>query len=1101
RHFGPLRDHLYFNRLRAIDLETGKIIWEVGGRGDGELADCYFLGPPLPLDGRLHVLIEKKSELRLVCLGAERGNILWTQTLANYRDHILLDARRRVQAAHLSYDDGILVCSTNAGMLFGVELLTRSLLWVYSYRTPAAPDAAPPPPVPLQAVSTSWRTSAPILHGGKVVFTAPDADAVHCLHLRDGLPVWKAGRTDDDLYLAGVFKDRVLLVGKQNCRALSLADGKPLWQLATGTPSGQGVGAGPVYFLPLQKGAVCAIDVERGAVAGSAESRSGEVPGNLILHDGDLLSQTALQLTAYPQLRVRLGQINERLARDPCDPSALADRGALRLDQGDLPGAAADLRAALAGQPPAELLLRVQAKLFDALTQWLRRDFAAAEKYLDEYHQLSEVPIPENAPAEQVWKLRQERDRRLAAYYVVLARGREQQGRLSEALAAYRRLHDLARDGQPIPAADNPSGRVRPDVWVEGRTAALLARASPEQRRAVEEQIDREWRALRATADTDALERFVALFGSACAAGREARLELAERLTQDHDRGRFLEAELLLLPLCEQRDDPVLAARAVETLARLLLRKGLPEDAMHYYRILARDFAPVVVRGGQTGADLVNALTADKRLLAQVHEGPPPWVPGRIKAVDEPVNAPPRLTALVLLPEGEMPPSYRGRQLLLDVNSSRLVIADQRTGATVWSRGLALGPHRHHLRGLIPSERSLSFHLVGHLAVLHLGHMVCAVDLIERRMLWQRPLLEAMISPEQVAFRSGPGNSQRAWAIGEAGQPAGVSRLAVVGPAVVCVQMPRRLVALDPARGDVLWTRTDLGPTVEFFSDQEHVYAVQPDVGSTHVLRARDGTVREAPPFAPEYRDRLAVVEGKLLVGQIDPEGNCTLRLYDVASGKDVWKRTFPANAIFLRAPDAELAGVLDPTGKFVVFEAATGKELVKGAVDPKHLSNVEEVYLLHDRTQFYLAFHGPINPATRIAEEPVPNLLNSRPGVPVNGMLYAFNRNTGELSWANRLTGQFIVREHLADLPVLLCTARYPRRKADGNLVMVAATCSFDKQTGKLLYNKEVVEPEHGSPGLPPTLFHTLHVDPRTGTIELIAPRLKVHHFPRTRE
>jgi hypothetical protein len=33
---------------------------------------------------------------------------------------------------------------------------------------------------------------------------------------------------------------------------------------------------------------------------------------------------------------------------------------------------------------------------------------------------------------------------------------------------------------------------------------------------------------------------------------------------------------------------------------------------------------------------------------------------------------------------------------------------------------------------------------------------------------------------------------------------------------------------------------------------------------------------------------------------------------------------------------------------------------------------------------------------------------------------------------------------------------------------VMVAATCSFDKQTGKLLYNKEVVEPEHGSPSYP---------------------------------
>ena len=38
RYFGPLRDAVYHNRLRALDLATGKVVWELGSHGkSGEL--------------------------------------------------------------------------------------------------------------------------------------------------------------------------------------------------------------------------------------------------------------------------------------------------------------------------------------------------------------------------------------------------------------------------------------------------------------------------------------------------------------------------------------------------------------------------------------------------------------------------------------------------------------------------------------------------------------------------------------------------------------------------------------------------------------------------------------------------------------------------------------------------------------------------------------------------------------------------------------------------------------------------------------------------------------------------------------------------------
>src|SRR4029077_19432488 len=100
-------------------------------------------------------------------------------------------------------------------------------------------------------LQSEWKLSAPVIQGGSLVFTAPDHGSVYCLRLRDGSRVWKAASGDTDVYVAGVQDDLVLLVGRLECRALSLTDGKELWRLDMGLPSGQGVFGDGVYYLPL----------------------------------------------------------------------------------------------------------------------------------------------------------------------------------------------------------------------------------------------------------------------------------------------------------------------------------------------------------------------------------------------------------------------------------------------------------------------------------------------------------------------------------------------------------------------------------------------------------------------------------------------------------------------------------------------------------------------------------------------------------------------------------------------------------------------------------------------------------------------------------
>src|SRR5262249_1775145 len=137
----------------------------------------------------------------------------------------------------------------------------------------------------------------------------------------------------------------------------------------------------------------------------------------------------------------------------------------------------------------------------------------------------------------------------------------------------------------------------------------------------LEAEVDTAWRQARAASTRNSLVRFVALFGDCGTRGQEARLMLAERLIEDDAPGRALEAEQHLLHLLRPAVDRLLTGRALDALVRLMLRKGLPEDALFYCRLFHRDRAEV-------------ELQADKRFLTLLQDAPPAWATGRLRYVE-----------------------------------------------------------------------------------------------------------------------------------------------------------------------------------------------------------------------------------------------------------------------------------------------------------------------------------------------------------------------------------------------------------------------------------------------------------------------------------
>jgi outer membrane protein assembly factor BamB len=319
------------NQLQAFEITTGKLKWELGDpdQKDG-FADCVFLGPPLPLDGKVYALADRTSkagdretpETRLLCLDPNsQGKLVSAHTIATWPDPESAGSHRW-RAAPLVLGGGLIVCQTNAGIIATFDPVAGKVAWSYRYRNerdepqkPAAGKERPARPrwLPPSECRTydpdagrQWKVAPPVVARDAVVFAAPDGLAVCCLGLRDGKLRWQSPRRDGDLYLGAVVGDTVMIVGKKSVRGLRLATGEKAWEVATGLPSGRGAARDGAYYLPLQEGAasgepeIVAVEPASGRVTGRYRLPGKEAPGNLIFSGDRVVSRTLWNIAAYP---------------------------------------------------------------------------------------------------------------------------------------------------------------------------------------------------------------------------------------------------------------------------------------------------------------------------------------------------------------------------------------------------------------------------------------------------------------------------------------------------------------------------------------------------------------------------------------------------------------------------------------------------------------------------------------------------------------------------------------------------------------------------------------------------------------------------------
>ncbi len=1114
------------NCLQAFDAGTGRLRWQSPDPLAKDPPDeSFFLGPPLPLDGKLYLLAEKRGELRLVCLDAtKKGKEIGVVPLAVVRDPLAVDSVRRTQAAHLAYADGVLICPTNAGAIFGVELLTNRLLWAYPYRE----KVAMPKPAPLiqdrleqphtnPSWSYSWKITAPIIQDGKVIFTAPDVASIHCLNLRDGIPLWQRKQNEDDLYLAGAFAGKVLVVGKNKVSAYSLTKGEKSWELVTGTPSGIGIASGNVYYLPLKEmgpqkePGIVALDLTKGQIVARAHSPKPAdgsaplLPGSLLFVDREVVSQSATEVAVFPQLQARISQIQGVLAQDAHDAAALTELGEMLREQGRLPEAIDALNKALKNiteKSPKQTRRLARSRLFEAIVELMRRDFARAEAYRETMTELCQV-APEDVASGQADDAAAETQRRRALYHLLVGLGCEAQGKLLEAFHAYLALAAAGAGEALLSAAEDPALQVRRDVWVRNRIEALLQRAMPAQRQQLETEIARQWQELQGVRDTDRLRGFVAIFGLTTEAGRAARFALVERLLQDQS---YRAADLHLQELRRPGQDRVTAARAVEMLMKLAMAQELLEDALYYARILGRDFAQVTLRPGVTGADILKNLASDKRFLPY-QEDTSALSRQRIQVKEERGNFPAPQALYVFRQAGEGLPFFQKHQIALQTVLHVLKLIDRGRGEELWSQGLTGTGIQNLIWGSAQNDTgNLPYLNVGHLVVLPVGHFVLALDPVGKTILWEKDLITPP-GGKQLPGPPTPSNlfrDPRDHTIQVLYVDGWMQRLGYVlpiNPTVVCVQTRAGLEGLDPITGRTLWTRSDVSMRNHLFTDGEYLFLVE--VGeqdlarSTRVLRLSDGSPVRAPDFTEAFKNRVRPLGHSLLLSETGSDKALTLRLDDLLTGQNSWKHTFAAGAVLVQSEEPELTGAVEPDGVIRVYDLRERKKVFQAKIEPRSLEKVESIHLLTDDEGFFLVLNKPVDPVVQQHGGVPSNLLpgTGLRGLPAQGEIYAFEKRTGKLRWRNEVVNQMLILSHFREMPLLLCLARYLRPRVAGQergSQVVAEVQALDKRTGKRVYFNEGVGDN--------TQYHTLEIDPRTGKIDLIGLRLKITFSDRER-
>ena len=1055
------------NKLVAYDVAGGRMLWEAGGpRGakPHELSGHFFLGPPLPLDGRLYCLAEMQGDLRLLVLeqtaNREGVQIDWAQTLIAVDQPVASSPLRRLSGLSPSFADGILVCPTSTGAVIAIDIVRRVLLWGHPYTSIAANDQPEfggamfgrvrqslPPLVDIDEKSR-WLDGSPLMAEGRVIVTPRDADVLLCLDVLDGRLLWTLPR-GDWLYPACVLDGQVVLVGRDGLAAFHLVDGKPVETFASigVEPAGRGVRVGTRYFLPLANGEIATVDLKSGRILARAKLSEGRIPGNLVAGAGAIISQSAGELIGFRPLRDIEAQIADKLQADPHEPVALALRGELRLHRGDEAKGLADLRESLRRQPDP----RVKSILAASLLAGLRGDVALVHDRAAELESLTDDP--------------QQRNEFLRIYAKRLDEAGDRRG----AFAQWIRLAETSQflnDLDPLTSHH----AVRTDRVVRARLAKMYQAASAEDR-AVFDTLLSEHVASRLERATSGKSRKAADLG----AHLEQSLRFFAGLPQVEQ--RLLEQVVTiegathaegLLERFAASSDPTVAAKAASLLARELLQSNRVGEALSWIERLRDEFADQKCFDNQTGRSLAEQWLKRDDVQQQLNVTTV-WTAGTIdisrksrETAEQQTPVPPiNMPVEVVSRRGML---FEGWSFETDAGARTLTARDADSRIR-WKVAIPADATVSEFNGFTGRSMvsSSQLHLQDRWLALNLDSHFVMFQVVDHgqapRAVWQQTLrpngltrMEMQLAQQGIRVRMLP-NGQMVPLGGRASSSQAFGRLVGLTREVAIYIVGEKLCAAELDTGRLAWWRRDVVPGLVVASVDESVVSIRPNqTRDITLLRTLDGA--DVAKRRPQGSDSVMWDIGSRMLTLSQREERA-ITMQDLVRDEDLWTRPLSAKNLMTVIDDQDVAflEVHEEQSRWVVVGLADGRERYRADLPfPLHAIHRGQLFVQRqpDRDIVFVTDTSP-----------------SRDGGPVQGYVSSIQRADGRRLWTTPVKDVGFDRLQPTRLPVLLLSNQVNGAAADpfSNMSRLSATL-LDKRTGRLLY-----ETRENSRNMPPRL------------------------------
>lgn len=1045
---GNIRQGINQNSLCSYSLSDGKALWELGGiaNPDDPYQGVVFLGCPLVIDDLLYVVAQRETELELLAIESASGLLSWSLKFGAAILPIAEDLQRSRVACPVTWQDGLLICSTSAGAVVAVDPLLKTIKWAYRYpaTTFAASDLAqgPNPHLsprnhepwwdtwrePFQATCNPTReptAAAPQPTSATttkiLLFASPETEQLHAINLADGKPLWRIDRSGGAL-VAGIVENRLIILEGDFVRAHDAATGRQLWRTTIDDVGGPGAFAGATLILTSLSRGTMLLDTRTGNVI--SDSLSNEAPyGSLVEAGSDWVLLSRQNVMRLPRLDNVRRDVAERIRDDSKNESLQIQAAFLDLQAGD-PGSA---RRRLEGlQSTAAIDLRRQ-----TLMEVLRA---------------SKSSQPDAERSELVRELKE------------LATNPDQSFSIARAIGTYllsasdfvgsvdALLDGLGSDlGQPEGLVKAPSVVVRRDRLLLGMIDEALRKASPGDLTAIAELFSNRVKAAKKSRD-----RFAALSLIEQWKGLDASRKL---LMQEDDRSlrRWSPAQLELEFLDAAGSNDADVAR--QALTRLAQRLDKSEATSR-------------------------EASAIRRRIAYEHPtgAPESSLPRPLKPIWPEV-----------VPKAEAPRSDKTFEIFSVVPmeaepgslAERLDVWIDRNGNEILFRGDSFFPigtsDGRELTFKLPTTVSpyrgptgyMLRHAwgIGRTIILLVGTELFAIsppDDHSAASTWFLWSIDLQSAPGDTRIVPGAkGNSDSRFLVVDQSNRT-IGKVGPVRAGYLCFQKGTKLVAVETETGKTLWERLDFPADAVVVGDDHQIFVWNERKG-LEVLSAIDGRKIEERTF--DHSPTEMIHQRDSLVWTLTRDQAVRIELHNFRSGQPVWSRTEPAQTQ-VTVLDSETLGIAHPDGQFHVVAARSGQPVgVPFSIKVKSLSGIVSWY---DTERWYVALTSPSNN------------LNTLKGLQINdsyrlkfisGTIFAIDCQSFKLLWQRDLKKEPLSLDQPRTSPVLVQLWKLPPKGSELMLRLI------DKRTGTIVFERSK---EDYSP------YYLLNPDPQQGVLEL---------------